>query len=147
VYNETGAARALIVCDHASPAIPQGMRQLGLADWVFERHVAFDIGAASLARHLADRLGAPAILSGYSRLIVDPNRRTDDATAFAKVSDGIAVPGNLRLSLKERRRRIASFFEPYHAAITRAPEPTARFRTPGPFRLASQLTPQGSKRV
>ena len=117
VYNERGAARVLIVCDHASPAIPKGMNQLGLADWVLERHVAFDIGAASVARALADGLDAPAVLSGYSRLIVDPNRPLDNATAFIKVSDGIAIPGNLQLSEHEKWLRIKSFFEPYHSAI------------------------------
>lgn len=128
VYNQSGAARVLIVCDHASPAIPKAMNQLGLADWVLERHVAFDIGAASVARTLAQRLDAPAVLSGYSRLIVDPNRPLDDTTAFIQVNDGIAIPGNLQLSEDEKQLRIQSFFEPYHSAIA---ERLDAFRTRG----------------
>jgi predicted N-formylglutamate amidohydrolase len=117
LYNESGAAKVLIVCDHASPAIPKRMNQLGLADWVLERHVAFDIGAAGVTRAVADGLDAPAVLSGYSRLLVDPNRPVDNATAFVQVSDGIAIPANLQLSDHEKRLRIKSFFEPYHSAI------------------------------
>ncbi|MBM3776817.1 MAG: N-formylglutamate amidohydrolase [Acidimicrobiia bacterium] len=115
--NDEGRARVLLVCDHASRAVPRGMAQLGLADWVFERHVAWDIGAAALTRALARRLDAPAILHGYSRLIVDPNRRLDDPSAFPATSDGIAVPANLDLDADERLRRVASFFTPYHDAI------------------------------
>lgn len=118
LYNEKGTAKTLIVCDHASAATPRLMGRLGLAGWVFQRHMAYDIGAADVARVLAERLDAPAILSGYSRLIVDPNRRLDDPTAFVQVSDGVAIPANLELSDEERGRRVASFRDPYHAAIT-----------------------------
>lgn len=116
-YNEDGGACALIVADHASPYFPAAMNQLGLADWVLERHVAWDIGSDELARALADRLDAPAILAGFSRLIVDPNRQLHDPTAFIEVSDGIAIPGNQGLSEDDKSLRIRSFFQPYHDAI------------------------------
>jgi len=70
-----GRRRALIVCDHASRAFPQALRRLGLPDEATWRHIAWDIGAAELARALAARLDAPALLAGYSRLVVDCNRR------------------------------------------------------------------------
>ncbi len=108
----------MLVCDHASNRFPQAMNQLGLADWVLERHVACDIGAAAVTRLLADRLNAPAILAGYSRLIVDLNRQLHTSGAFIEVSDGITVPGNIDLAPEERQDRIASFFDPYHGAIT-----------------------------
>ena len=118
VHNPDGRARMLIVCDHASRAIPHALGRLGLAEWVFERHVAWDIGAASVALALAERLDAPAILAGYSRLVVDVNRGLDDASVFPKISDGVAIPANLELTEADRLRRIESFFVPYHAAIT-----------------------------
>ena len=93
------------------------MNQLGLADWTLDRHIAWDIGAAAVTRTLADALDAPAILSGYSRLIVDPNRAIDDSTLFIQVSDGIAIPANLELAEREKNLRIECFFQPYHAAI------------------------------
>ena len=116
-YNDHGRARLLLVADHASPFFPAGMNQLGLADWVLERHVAWDIGSDELARCLADRLDAQLILAGFSRLIVDPNRRLDDPTAFATLSDGIAIPGNLDLDEEQKALRAASFYQPYHDAI------------------------------
>jgi predicted N-formylglutamate amidohydrolase len=119
VLNEHGSAPFLLVCDHASRAFPRAMRQLGVADWVLDRHVACDIGAAALTRELSRRFDATAVLAGYSRLIVDPNRQLHDASAFIKVSDGIAIPGNLELSEIEREQRIRSFFAPYHDAISR----------------------------
>ncbi|NNE06749.1 MAG: hypothetical protein HKN15_13590 [Xanthomonadales bacterium] len=118
VYNPGGKAPILLVCDHASNAFPAAMHQLGLADWVLEKHVAIDIGAARVTRHIADLLDAPAVLAGYSRLIVDPNRQLHDVSAFIQVSDGIAVPGNLDLDETEKQERVDSFFLPYHDAIS-----------------------------
>lgn len=116
-YNDRGKARVLLVADHASPYFPGAMNQLGLADWVLERHVAWDIGSDKLTRLLADVLDAQAVLAGFSRLIVDPNRRLDDPTSIPEVSDGIGIPGNLDLDEGKKALRLQSFFQPYHHAI------------------------------
>jgi len=116
-YNDEGSARVLLVADHASPYFPASMNQLGVADWVLERHVTWDIGSDLLTRNLADLIDAPAILAGFSRLIIDPNRKLDDPTAFIEVSDGIAIPGNQDLSEAQKELRVQSFFKPYHDAI------------------------------
>jgi predicted N-formylglutamate amidohydrolase len=117
-YNDHGRAPVLLVADHASPFFPAAMNQLGLADWVLERHVAWDIGVDELVRALADELDAQAVLAGFSRLIVDPNRQPDDPGAFPEISDGIAIPGNIGLDDAQKALRIASFFKPYHDAIS-----------------------------
>jgi len=117
-YNDHAGARVLLAADHASPFFPAAMNQLGLADWVLERHVAWDIGSDRLTRYLADELDAQAVLAGFSRLLVDPNRRLDDPTAFIEVSDGIAIPGNLDLDEHQKALRVQSFYQPYHDAIT-----------------------------
>lgn len=116
-YNDQGGAPFLLVCDHASREIPAAMEQLGLAPWVMNRHVVCDIGAADLTRALADRFDAPAILGGYSRLVIDLNRQLHHPSVIPSVSDGIAIPGNLEVSEAERNARIATFFAPYHEAI------------------------------
>jgi len=116
-YNVRGAAPVLLVADHASPFFPAAMNQLGLADWVLERHVAWDIGSDKLARFLADELDAPLVLAGFSRLIVDPNRTIEDSSAFVEISDGIAIPGNMNLSEEDKSLRVQSFFKPYHDRI------------------------------
>ena len=36
----------LILCDHASNAVPPDLGDLGLPEAEFERHIAYDIGAA-----------------------------------------------------------------------------------------------------
>jgi predicted N-formylglutamate amidohydrolase len=117
-YNEHGKASVLLVADHASPFFPASLNQLGLADWVLERHVACDIGSDMLARFLADELDAQLVLAGFSRLIVDPNRKPGDPSAFPEISDGIAIPGNIGLKERDKALRVQSFFKPYHDAIS-----------------------------
>ena len=116
-FHPAGRRRALIVCDHASRAIPAALRRLGLPDEATWRHIAWDIGAAELARALSARLDAPAVLAGYSRLVVDCNRRLEDPNCFVAFGDGQRVPGNENLSDPEKRLRAAACHEPYHKAI------------------------------
>jgi predicted N-formylglutamate amidohydrolase len=90
---------------------------LGLSELARWQHMAWDIGAGELARGLATALDAPAVLAGYSRLVVDCNRHPDDPEAFRTTSDGCEVPGNRSLSDVERDARLAAIFDPYHEAI------------------------------
>jgi predicted N-formylglutamate amidohydrolase len=111
------AAGILLLCDHASSVVPPGYGDLGLPKREFARHIAYDIGAAGVTRRLAAKLGVPAVLSTYSRLLIDPNRGEDDPTLVMRLSDGAVVPGNAHVDVAERARRIALFHAPYHAAI------------------------------
>ena len=120
LHNARGSQPWLVVCDHASRAIPSTLARLGLPVEATWRHIAHDIGAAELTRALACRLDAPALLAGYSRLVVDCNRRLEDPSAFSVHGDGHRIPGNLQLSALERERRAAACYEPYHAAIDAA---------------------------
>jgi predicted N-formylglutamate amidohydrolase len=119
LLNEGGSARVLLVGDHASNTIPEALGQLGLEDWILERHVAYDIGSRALLEHLALHLDATALLAGYSRLVIDLNRALSDPTAIPEVSDGIEIPGNRNLSDQQREARITSFYTPYRLAIDR----------------------------
>jgi predicted N-formylglutamate amidohydrolase len=110
----------LILCDHASNAVPPDLEDLGLPETEFQRHIAYDIGAAAVTRSLARRLGAPAILTQFSRLIIDPNRGRDDPTLVMRLSDGAVVPGNARVDDTEVQQRIARFYDPYDRAISDA---------------------------
>jgi predicted N-formylglutamate amidohydrolase len=116
-YNDLGKSPVLLVADHASPLFPAAMNQLGLADEVLDRHIAWDIGSDKLAYFLAEQLDAQLILAGFSRLIVDPNRKLEDPSAFVEISDGVAIPGNLDLNEKQKALRVQSFFKPYHDQI------------------------------
>lgn len=107
----------ILLCDHASNAVPPDLGDLGLPAAQFQRHIAYDIGAASVTRELARRLNAPAILTAFSRLIIDPNRGRDDPTLVMRLSDGAIVPRNRHVDEREVARRIARFYDPYDAAI------------------------------
>lgn len=107
----------IILCDHAGNAFPDGYGTLGLPADQLRRHIAYDIGAAAITELLSQSLGAPAVLTKFSRLLIDPNRGADDPTLIMRLSDGAIVPGNRDLDPAERARRIARYYAPYHAAI------------------------------
>ena len=118
-FNAEGRAPILLICDHASRRIPRELRGLGLAERELSRHIGWDIGAADVTRHMALQLGAPALLAGYSRLVVDCNRHLHDATLIRAVSDGTAIPGNTDLTPADRQARLDALYHPYHQAIAR----------------------------
>ena len=97
--------------------MPPGYGTLGLAAPEFERHIAYDIGAAGIVRAMATRLGATAVLSRYSRLLIDLNRGPDDPTLIMRLSDGTVVPGNHPITPAEWTKRIRLYYEPYHRAV------------------------------
>jgi predicted N-formylglutamate amidohydrolase len=109
----------LILVDHASNFIPPEYRDLGLPKEELKRHIAYDIGAGPLGRLLAERFNAPAILTTFSRLIIDPNRGEDDPTLVMRISDGAVVPGNALVDILERQRRLNRFYRPYHEEVER----------------------------
>jgi len=112
------ADRGLVVlCDHASNALPAEYGTLGLAPEELERHIAYDIGAAAVVEHLSRTLGAPALLTKFSRLLIDPNRGDDDPTLIMRLSDGAVIPGNRHLTGAERDKRTQRYYAPYHRAI------------------------------
>jgi predicted N-formylglutamate amidohydrolase len=118
VFKPDAEAAALVVCDHASNRIPMELQGLGLPGCECERHIAWDIGAAQVARRLAGRLDATAVLSTVSRLVIDCNRAPGDPTLVCGVSDGTVVPGNCDLADHAIRDRVGSYFEPYHEEIS-----------------------------
>ncbi|TVR95732.1 MAG: N-formylglutamate amidohydrolase [Rhodospirillales bacterium] len=120
-----------MVCDHASNVIPEAMGDLGLAQAMLHRHIAYDIGAGELTRRLSARLDAPAVLAGYSRLLIDVNRQPGAPESILAESDGVPIPGNSALSDADQQARAEAFHWPYHHAIEtvfahlrrRGPEP------------------------
>lgn len=115
--HRAGKAPVLLTCDHASRLIPYTLGKLGLPDDIIARHIGWDIGAAEVTRRLAPLLDTPAILAGYSRLVIDCNRDPDDPTSIPPESDGIVIPGNAALAPTARQARREALFEPFHRAI------------------------------
>ena len=119
VVNEDGRAPILFICDHASNRIPAALDSLGLDPAALALHIAWDIGAAGVARRLSTRFDAPLVLTGYSRLVIDCNRRTDDPTSIALVSEDTVIEGNRNLTSVELEQRAEAVYRPYHRVIER----------------------------
>jgi len=117
LINEQGHGKVLLVGDHVSNTIPKLLGNLGLDDSALEQHIAYDIGTRKLIHHLAQHLDAPAVLAGYSRLVVDLNRSLEDDSMMPEVSDNTEIKGNQNMSSEHRNRRIHSFYTPYRKAI------------------------------
>ena len=122
VENADGASPIVLSCDHASNLVPRALKGLGLVERELHRHIAWDQGAAEVARGLSRRLDATAVLSGYSRLVIDCNRSPEHETSIAEVSDGTAVPGNVGISAEARAARKRTLFDPYHEGLAGALE-------------------------
>ncbi|MDO9306865.1 MAG: N-formylglutamate amidohydrolase, partial [Mesorhizobium sp.] len=58
-----------------------------------------------------------AVMAGFSRLLIDPNRGEDDPTLIRQLYDGTVIPGNYPMSDEERARRLDSFYRPYDDAV------------------------------
>ena len=110
-------AGLIVICDHAQNTLPAEYGTLGLLPEQLERHIAYDIGAYGVATRVARVLGAPAISTRFSRLLIDPNRGLDDPTLIMRLSDRAVVPGNRTIDAAERDKRVARFYEPYHVAL------------------------------
>ncbi|MCY1666154.1 N-formylglutamate amidohydrolase [Rhizobium sp. SL86] len=109
----------VLLADHAKNSLPQEYGTLGLEDSVFRRHIAYDIGVEGLTRQLAARLGVPAVMSTFSRLLIDPNRGEDDPTLIMRISDGAIIPGNHPITDEEWQHRLQTYHRPYHDAVAR----------------------------
>jgi predicted N-formylglutamate amidohydrolase len=107
----------VIICDHASNAIPPELENLGLSAADLERHIAWDVGAAWVAAYLSARFKAPAIFCGVSRLVIDCNRDPADPAAIPLVVDKTPIPGNAHLTVWQKAERMSRWFVPYHNGI------------------------------
>lgn len=118
VVNAGGRSRYVLLCEHASNWIPPEYGQLGLPEAELSRHIAWDIGAAWMACRLSQRLDAPLVLAGASRLLIDLNRPLGSAGSIPERSEATDIPGNIRLDPVERKRREDRWFHPFQAAVT-----------------------------
>ena len=121
-FNRGGRARLVLACDHASFAVPRKLAALGLSKAALKRHIGRYIGAAWVTEHLARLLDAPALLAGYSRLIIDCNRHPGTPASIPARVDGVEVPGNRGLDEGAVKARAEAIFHPYHSALGTALE-------------------------
>lgn len=115
----TENAPVFITCEHASERLPSGYGWHPDDERLVGTHWAYDLGARELAMELAVELGAPSVLSRFSRLLVDPNRPEDSDTLFRAEAEGAPVWLNRAIDAGERAQRIERYYRPYHEAIDR----------------------------
>jgi predicted N-formylglutamate amidohydrolase len=113
--------RILVTCDHATNHVPSWLSggDLGISSADMQRHIALDVGAAGVALALARTLGGPCVMSGFSRLVIDPNRGEDDPTLVMQLYDGTVIPANARIGRAAIKERLDRLYRPYHAELAR----------------------------
>ena len=119
VRRASGRSPFFLTCDHAGRRIPRALGDMGMPAAEFERHIAWDIGAAAVSRLMSEALDAPLVEQVYSRLVIDCNRDPSVESAMPEVSELTTIPANVCLSQAARTARIEEIFEPYHAVIAR----------------------------
>lgn len=130
IVNAHGRCPLLLACDHASHEVPAGLDDLGLDRATLSRHIGWDIGAADVTRRMAALLDAPAVLSGYSRLVIDCNRPPGTANSIPAISDGVTIPANQDVDDAAAAARAAACFAPYHDAVDGLLDRLCAGRTP-----------------
>ena len=119
VENPGGTHAIVLVCEHASAAIPSAFGDLGLSPAARESHIAWDPGALAVARAMSERLNAVLVRSCVSRLVYDCNRPPEAADAMPARSEVFDIPGNAALTDADRAARIATFYRPFEALLDR----------------------------
>jgi predicted N-formylglutamate amidohydrolase len=117
IAHDQGSSAYFLTCDHGGKLLPRALGNLGLDPIDLDRHIAWDIGAAALARKLADALDAWLIVQTYSRLAIDCNRPLHSPTSIAPVSEATPIPGNQHVSAAYAEARRRAIFQPYHDRI------------------------------
>lgn len=117
IVHEQGRSAYFLTCDHGGKLLPRALGTLGLRPTDLDRHIAWDIGAAALARKLSDALDAWLIIQTYSRLAIDCNRPLHSPTSIAPISEATLIPGNQHVSAAEADARRRAIFQPYHDRI------------------------------
>jgi predicted N-formylglutamate amidohydrolase len=141
VIEDAARSPFLITCDHAGKRVPRLLGSLGLPEAELVRHIAWDLGAAQVARNLAQELGAFAILQTYSRLVIDCNRQPGVPSSIPTISENTTIPGNEGLTEAAAARRARDIFTPYHERIVRELERRAREAQPTVLIAMHSFTP------
>lgn len=115
--NAGGSSPIVLVCEHASRAIPAAFHNLGLSPEASTSHAAWDPGALAVAQHMSKALDAVLVAATVSRLVYDCNRPEGALDAMPARSEVIEVPGNKDLSQQDKDARFANYYLPFHAEV------------------------------
>ncbi|MDH3662192.1 MAG: N-formylglutamate amidohydrolase [Alphaproteobacteria bacterium] len=119
IVNSDGSSDVLLICEHASNLVPASLKALGLDQEALSSHIAWDPGAAAVARLMAKTLAAPLILQRLSRLVYDCNRPPEAESAMPIRSEVFEIPGNVGLTDGAREARVEAVYRPFRDAVAR----------------------------
>lgn len=118
VLNAHGKGPWLLVCEHASDAIPAELNDLGLSETARRSHAAWDIGAMDVATELSRLLDAPLVAGAISRLVYDCNRPLEAQDSIPARSEIYDIAGNADLDQAQKQDRFDRVHQPFHAAVS-----------------------------
>lgn len=98
-----GRSPFFLTCDHAGRLLPRALGDLGVPAAKYERHIAWDTGAAAASRLVSKALDASLVEQVYSRLVIDCNRDPSAAKPCRKSASSRPFPAMSRC--RRRRRR------------------------------------------
>lgn len=110
----------VLTCEHASERLPPPWAWADADRRLLGTHWTHDVGAAAITRALSARLRCGAVLSRFTRLLVDPNRDLDAETLFRRDAEAAPVELNGSVDERERALRIERYYRPYHNAVGHA---------------------------
>lgn len=117
IVNAGGRAPLVLTCEHGDRMVPAALAEGMPSADDMARHIAYDPGAADIARALAERLDAPLALQPYSRLAIDCNRPRHAADLAPAESDGSCIPFNQDLGDDALEARWQAIHQPFHRAV------------------------------
>jgi predicted N-formylglutamate amidohydrolase len=118
VINPSGRGEFVLVCEHASNAIPNALSNLGLTPAVLHTHIAWDLDALEVAREMAEVLDAPLVAARACRLVYDCNRPPEAHDAIPVRSETVDIPGNAGIDDNQRRERFEQYYVPFRDALS-----------------------------
>ncbi len=117
LVNAGGRTPLVLTCEHGGQALPASLQEGAPSVEDMARHIAYDPGAAAIARGLAARLDAPLVLQPFSRLVIDCNRPRHAPDLVPAVSDGSAIPFNQGLDQDQIEARWQAIHQPFHRTV------------------------------
>ncbi|MBX2823388.1 MAG: N-formylglutamate amidohydrolase [Gammaproteobacteria bacterium] len=118
MHNPQGHHPVVLICEHASAYIPAEYKNLGLDPVAVKSHIAWDPGAAVLAREMSAMLDSVLVESAVSRLVYDCNRPPEAPSAMPAQSEVYAIPGNRSMTQAQKEHRITTCYRPFEALVT-----------------------------
>ncbi len=106
----------VLTCEHAGNELPPNVEFNDREEEWLEDHWGWDIGAERIVRAMVERESAVAILSRYSRLLCDVNRRRDQWDLVRPHVHGEPIGFNDDLTEADIRERVERYHVPYHDA-------------------------------